>query len=495
MSWRLPAAVGRLRVTGTAKRGIAILRVTDTALPGICMSATGVAVERLRAELARSARARRREFDMNRRGIGAVAVGLLTVGLFGTWVAPATGHADPPVARDADVIVEWNRITERTVFDPVNAPQPIPTSLVWYAFTALAMYDAVVTIEGRYEPWSELPRAHAHASPGVAAATAAYRVLVHYFPNSAEALTADYDAALAAIPEGVGKVHGIRVGEDAAASLIARRVGDGINAAVPQPETEPFEAGEWRPTPPGSAPMVGTWLGFVKPLLIPSPTHFPLDGPPALDSPEYAAEFAEVRDYGGAVSLRSDEQTDTALFHTVAPRIQHLEAIRDQIADRDLDIVDSARALAVFNGSLADVSIACWRAKYDFKFWRPVTAIALADTDGNPGTELVPGGWAPLRNTPPYPDYPSGHACFTGSVSGSLDNLFGTDPLDPAYTMPSMVENVADRSYTSTDALDTETMNARIWNGFHFRTAMTDGNALGHDVADYVFANYFQPTD
>ena len=429
---------------------------------------------------------------MNRRGIGGVAVGLLAAGTLNILAVPATGHADPPVARDAGVIVAWNEITERTLGE--NA-QPIPTSMVFYGFTALAMYDAVVTIEGRFEPWSELPRAHAHASPEVAAATAAYKVLSHYFPNSAAALTADYEAALAAIPNGVGKVHGVRVGEDAAAALIARRANDGINAAVPQPQDEPLEPGEWRPTPPGFVPMVGTWLGFVDPLFIPSPTHFPLDGPPALDSAEYAADFAEVRDFGGAVSMRSDAQTATALFHTVAPRFQHIEAIRDQIADRDLDIVDSARTLAVFTGSLADVSIACWRAKYDFKFWRPVTAIALADTDGNPATELVPGGWASLRPTAPYPDYTSGHACFTGSVSGSLDNLFGAGPLSPAYTMPSYVDGVPARSYTSTDALDIETMNARIWNGFHFRSAMTDGNALGHTVADYVVANNFQPTD
>jgi hypothetical protein len=90
--------------------------------------------------------------------------------------------------------------------------------------------------------------------------------------------------------------------------------------------------------------------------------------------------------------------------------------------------------------------------------------------------------------------YTSGHACFTGAVSGSLDNLFGAGQLTPAYTMPSLVDGVPDRSYATTDALDIETMNARIWNGFHFRSAMTDGNALGHAVADFVFANHFLPT-
>ena len=112
---------------------------------------------------------------------------------------PAETSAGPEVTRDAAVIIKWNEITERTLIE--NA-QPVPTWLVYFGFTSLAMYDAVVTIEGRFEPWSELPRAHAHASPEVAAATAAYRVLSHYFPNSTAALTADYEAALAASRKG-----------------------------------------------------------------------------------------------------------------------------------------------------------------------------------------------------------------------------------------------------------------------------------------------------
>ena len=125
--------------------------------------------------------------------------------------------------------------------------------------------------------------------------------------------------------------------------------------------------------------------------MLASPTAIPLAGPPALDSAQYAAEFAEVRDYGAAASVgdfvlqRTPEQTATALFHTIAPRFQHLEAIRDQITGRGLDIVDAAHALAVFDASLADVAIACWRAKYDFAFWRPVTAIALAAHRRQPG--------------------------------------------------------------------------------------------------------------
>jgi hypothetical protein len=419
---------------------------------------------------------------MSRRSFGVVVVGLLA-GATCTWMAPAAVQATPPVARDAGVIVEWDEITERTL---VENAQPIFQSIVYSGFTALAMYDAVVRIEGGFEPWSRLPRAKRHASPEAAAATAAYRVLRHYFPASATALAADYRAALASIPNGVGKVHGIRVGRDAAAALIARHPETGIGATVLPPNDDPLVPGEWRPTPPANLPMTGAWLGFMQPLVLSSPTAIPLGGPPALDSAQYAAEFAEVRDFGSATSThRSQAQTDTALFHTVAPRFQHLEAIRDQITGRRLDIADAAHTLAVFKASLADVAMACWRAKYDFEFWRPVTAIALADTDGNPATDVVPG-WTPLRPNPPYPDYISGHACFTGSVSGSLDNLFGPGQLSRPYTMKSYVDGVPARSFATTDALDAETMNARIWNGFHFRTAMTDGNALGHAVAKAV---------
>ena len=356
---------------------------------------------------------------MSSRGLRVLLVGLICAGAL--WV-PGMGAATPPVTRDPGVIARWNAITERTLGE---AAVPVPVQGLYYAFTHLAMYDAVVTIEGRYTPWARQPRAHAHASPAAAAATAAYRVLRHYFPASAQALADDYAAELAAIPRGVGRVHGVRVGDAAAATLIELRTDDGRDdTSVPQPGSAPFDVGEWRPTPPANAPMLAPWLGFVDPLVLPSPTAIPLAGPPALDSVQYATEFAEVRDYGGTTSLRTTEQTATALFYTANAVRQFQLAMRDQVADRGLDVVDAARAFALLASSQADALIACWREKYDVNFWRPVTAIALAAADGNPATEPVPG-WTSLIASPPYPDYTSGHACVTGAATGTLEQLFG----------------------------------------------------------------------
>ncbi len=424
---------------------------------------------------------------MRRKRVHAVAAGVL-VAVAATLAVPGTSGADPVVARDASVIVQWNQITQRTLAENAVA---VPPSGLYYAFTALAMYDAVVTIEGGYEPWAEQPAAQAHASPEVAAATAAYLVLRHFFPNSAAALDADYAAALSDIPNGVGRVHGVRVGQAAAATLIELRTDDGRDAAVPQPGGAPFDAGEWQPTPPANAPMAFPWLGFVDPMVLPSPTAIPLAGPPALDSTEYATDFAEVRDFGGTVSMRTPEQTATALFYNVPAVLQYQIAMRDQVTARGLDIVEAARTFALLDASIGDAVIACWRAKYDFNFWRPVTAIALADTDGNPATDTVPGGWTPLIITPPYSDYTSGHACITGATTGTLEHLFGAT-LSPRFDVPSLA-STPDRQYTTTAALDTDTMNARIWLGIHFRTAMTDGNALGRAVAAFAADSTFAP--
>ena len=260
---------------------------------------------------------------MKLRRSAAVVTAFLVAGV-ALAVTPGTSAAGPPIARDPSVIVRWNEIADRTLAE--NAV-PVPASSLYLGFAALAVYDAVVAIEGRFEPWADQPRPHANASPEVAAATAAYHVLRHYFPNSANALAADYAASLARVPNGVGKVHGTRVGEAAAARLIAERSGDGRNASVPQPGDGTPGPGDWRPTPP-AWPMAVPWLGFVDPLVLASPTPIPLAGPPALESADYAADFAEVRDFGGTSSNRTPgaDRHRAVLERQPGAPIQHRDA-------------------------------------------------------------------------------------------------------------------------------------------------------------------------
>jgi hypothetical protein len=236
--------------------------------------------------------------------------------------------------------------------------------------------------------------------------------------------------------------------------------------------------------------MVAPWLGFVRPLVLESPDQFPVPGPYALTSPEYTADFEEVKALGRADSTeRTPEQTETARFWSDNPIRQYQDALRLLVAERGLDLVESARTFALLSATTADALIACWRVKYEQPFWRPSTAIQRADTDDNPDTVADPT-WTPLVANPAYPEYPSGHACLTGAFTHGLAHLFGPQTVD--IEVASTVTGTT-RHFTDAAALEEDAFNGRIWLGIHFRKPMTDGNLLGHAVSDWALARYFRP--
>jgi hypothetical protein len=416
----------------------------------------------------------------------ALATAVLAAGLATSSVAVPSSLAAGTSQADPAVITTWNSIAARTIFTE-NAT-PIPSSGLYFGFVSIAVYDAVVAIERRYRPYLKQPPVRAEASTEAAAATAAYRVLSYYFPASSQNLATDYAGSLSGIPDGAAKTRGQQVGDAAAASLIAARLDDGRGAAVTLDVTP--APGVWRPTPDAFAPMLVPWLGFVRPLALKSPTQVRLPGPDPITSKHYARDFAEVKATGAKEgSTRTAAQTETALFWNANSVSQYQAALRDQVTRRGLDIVRSARAFALLGTSTADALVACWRSKYDYAYWRPITAIRLADTDGNAAT-APDTTWSSLVATPPYPEYVSGHACVTGAASETFSRLFGARSVD--LDISSTVTSTT-RHYSSAAALDAETKNARIWLGLHFRKAMTDGNRLGHRVATWTASHEFRP--
>jgi membrane-associated phospholipid phosphatase len=148
-------------------------------------------------------------------------------------------------------------------------------------------------------------------------------------------------------------------------------------------------------------------------------------------------------------------------------------------------LLESARILALLDLAMADAAIACWEAKYHYVFWRPVTAIPLGDTDGNPATIADPS-WMPLFATPNHPEYPSGHSTVSGAAAVVLARFFGENR---HFTMDNDLLIGVTRSFRSfSQALD-EVKNARIFAGIHFRSACDDGQSTGIQVANYVLEN------
>ena len=393
-------------------------------------------------------------------------------------------------ASDPSVIPEWDMIAERTI---LSEGIPVAASALYLSFVSLAMYDAVVSIEGGYEQYIERDRDFGSASSQVAAASAASVLLRHYFPESAEELQADFRRTMSDIPRDRAYASGIRAGIAAAAALLVRRLGDGREDTALTLELAP-EPGVWRPVPPDNAPFTVPWLGFVRPLVLESATQFDIPGPGALSSTAYARDFEEVRNIGDADgAARTVTQTENALFFSVDAISQYHAGMRELVVREGLDIVESARAFALLSASTADALIACWRAKAEHPTWRPVTAIRLAATDGNPLTVADPD-WTPLGATPSDPEFASGHACVTGAASGTFGHLFGADSMGLNLTSaPRGSPETLERHYDRAAELDQQAMDARVWLGIQFRSSMGFANALGHDVADWAAANFFQP--
>ena len=376
----------------------------------------------------------------------------------------------------ADVVSRWNAIAVRTVF--AERLTPIPSGQVYLGFVSAAVYDAVLANRAQANAGGVQPSMQA------AAATAAHDVLAEYFPDSASNLRADLDTTLAAVPNGRAENRGIGIGAAAAAEVIADRVGDGRDAAITL-DVAPGP-GVWRPTSPNTSMLV-PWLGFVQPLLLDSPTQIDVDGPDALDSRKYTRDFAEVKAVGELDStMRTARQTRTAVFWNFNVAQMFNAAMRDLAERERMGAREAATMFAAVNMTTADAAITCWRAKFDNPFWRPVTAIRQAAIDGNPAT-TADRTWTPLAETPPYPDYTSGHQCLTASVATGLAQLAGTDRIDLNVT--SLATGVpVTRHYTSATQMARQAFRSRIWLGIHFRTAMQDGRHIGQQSSQLGFA-------
>ncbi|MFF8386439.1 vanadium-dependent haloperoxidase [Streptomyces kanasensis] len=412
----------------------------------------------------------------------AVLLGLTTLAATTTpsaAVPESTRAAAPGSARS--VVVDWARTTAETVDQKGSASEEV----LWHALVSVAVYNAVVGVEGRYEPYRWRERAPRPASAVAAAATAAHDILRHAFPQAAGKLAKAHTASLAKVPDGPAEDAGVAFGHRAARHVIDLRAGDGFGTKVDFPHAP--GTGVWRPTPPAHEPFASAWLGRLRPLLMDRPEQFRPGPPPALTSARYAAELEEVKTFGSKTgSRRTPAQTSTALFFT---KLDLQGALADRAARRRLDLVDTARLYAAVNTVQADTVIAAWDAKLRYGSWRPVTALHEAANDGNPRTEPAPG-WQPLLETPAHPDYLSGHAATAGALTRTLTLLSGSPRLDLRIT--SIVAK-ATRTYTHARDYDRDAIDARVWAGIHTRTADVVANATGRQVAAWALGRYFRP--
>jgi hypothetical protein len=390
-------------------------------------------------------------------------------------------HHNRTTRLDADTLLVWNQHT----LDAIQASGSTPL----YATRALAMesiavFDVLNALDNAPAYMVDLNAPHA-ISATAAVAAAAHRILTYTFPTQTSVFASDLAQSLAAVPDGKRESAGVAFGEAVADALIAMRAEDGWNATVTY--AAGMEAGEWRPTEPGYLPALSPHWGSVTPFALARGDQFRPEGPPDLTSAEYAAAFEDVKRLGSMTSTeRTDDQTEIALFWADGPGSYtpagHWNQIATEIAgSEEISGRDSALMLAELNVALADAGVAAWDAKYTYGSWRPVTAIRLADTDGNEATTPDPG-WSPLLTTPNHPDYVSGHSTFSGAAAEVLTDFFGGLPfVTTSVTLPGVK-----RDFDSFAEAAHEAGRSRIYAGIHIEFSNQDGLALGRDAGDWV---------
>jgi membrane-associated phospholipid phosphatase len=375
--------------------------------------------------------------------------------------------------------VEWNRTLLTLVQTPGAQPATIhPTRD--FAMMSAAVYDAVDAIDPDRPQYLLHLKAPHDASQKAAAAQAAHDVLTAIFPTFTSTLDQQLTGDLAALPANHARAAGVRVGAQAAAEMLALRATDG--SATPPPTYMTTGApGDFRPTPPSFATPVFTQWGAVTPFVLRRGNQFRPPPPPSLNSKAYAAAINEVKSLGQDSSSRSGEQTTVAQFWA-APIQNYWNAIADEVAVAHHDDTDAtARTFALLDLSLADATIALYDAKYTYRLWRPVSAIQLADTDGNPLTTADPT-WMPLATTPADPSYPGAHSTLSAAAAAVLTALYGDVP----FTVTSPTLPGVTRSFASFHAAATEAGLSRIYAGLHTRLDHRSGLRLGGQIGRYT---------
>jgi len=422
---------------------------------------------------------------------------ILVVGIALLISSTAKTAQEPAESASVNQVLEWNQIFIETLVATNTANS---SSQRLGAIVHTAIFDAYNGIEQRYTPIFVNSTAPPGSSRRAAVVAAAYTALVGLFPSLSmrqrEDLDTRYRESLAALGDddgdgGESRERGVAWGIEVAQAVLSWRATDGFSPPFPPPS--PFTGGpavgQWRPTGGSCAAMSALGLAFSSPFVVASTTQFDPGPPRGLASPTYADDFRSVKELGRTTpSARSDEQTGLAPFWEGNASVHWNQATNQIARANHLSISKSNRLLAVLNIAMADTAFTIWTAKRHYGLastevtWRPITAIPLAATDGNPDT-TAEAGWLPLVTTPCHPEYPAGHPSMNGAAATVLLSHFDDNQ---TFTLTTGLQN---RTYTSISHARIDGNNARVWGGMHYPSTVAVSDGVGEAIANYVNLN------
>jgi len=396
----------------------------------------------------------------------------------------------------ADVVTQWNQAALNTIAAHNISPPAAARNL---AMLHAAIYDAVNGIVRTHEPYLAGGEAPFGASAEAAAAAAARDVMAALYPDAQAIFDELLSVTLSSIPDGTYEDKGTAWGSSAAARVLDDRRDDGSEAVVSWPASD--QPGEWRPTDSFGGVVLPALLpkwGSVEPFALDTGARFRPPAPPALYTGRYAKELNEVQALGGIDSVdRTIDQTEIAYFWGYGPNTStppgHWNEVAQAVAGtQGNSLPENARMFALMNIAMADAAIVSWDAKYTFNYWRPITAVRLADTDGNRMT-MPDTAWTPLLPTPPFPEYTSGHSTFSGAAAVTLALFYRRDSIP--FSLGSEDLPGVYRFYDGFWEAALESGMSRIYGGIHFMSANTRGLLTGARTGRYVFDHVLEPVE
>ena len=427
-------------------------------------------------------------------------------------VAKSKRTLEPGFA-DNDMVMYWNE----KVTTVLGAPMRQPDRTRYYAMIEIAVHDALNNIKPKYERFVLNERTQ-HADPDAAVASAAYWAIKGLNRQGNFPVDTWYNESLATIPDGESKELGITLGKHAAEAIIANRANDGFTQIIVTSTTPPngVMPGEYRSTltsvnwvPTQTLSIVRTlpnWGIVMRPYVLESNQQFRPNGPYPVNSPEYTADFNEVKTKGARVNgVRSDEEIKKAQFWSEGrPSLLWNNLARLAIENKKLDAWKTARLFALIHVCIAESMNTQFNASYFYYSWRPETAIRLAATDANDNT-IGDDTWLPFISenpnfpTPPVPASPNGWTAFGGASAEILKQLLGSDETsiemttssaNPAVPLPKPTFHFSTFSEVARD-----NSLSMIYLGWDFRKSALDGEEMGRQIANYVLNNAFREND
>lgn len=399
-------------------------------------------------------------------------------------------NSEAELITQGDAVIQWNSILLNTIqATGKNGADGTPPPL--------AARNQAIVHQAIYEAVLEVP----DGSDEAAVIGAASQAIIELFPSEASTIQDLRNDFFEALPDTEANQNAFKIGQDIATRIKQERDNDGSNSAD-VPYTPGDAIGDWQFTfKDGETTnqqvgfideaLLPEW-GLVDPFVLESGNQFRPNTFPQYNSPFYAQQLNEVQELGAENSTaRSQEQTEIAQFwgydrsDSFKPPGQWNQIAQEVSLNKGRTLEQNAELFAVLNTGLADAGIAAWDAKYVYEQIRPITAIREADQDNNPNT-IVDEDWEPLLDTPPFPDYISGHSVFGGAASAILTKFFG----DTSFEIPSQELPGVSRSYGSFSEAADENADSRLFGGVHINAANVDGVLVGENIGNFVFENF-----